>query len=48
MRCEQWLRRFENVVVAKDFTDDVCIKAMVLHYAGEAVFELCDAVRACR
>ena len=30
--------------MTKDLTDDVCIKAMMLHYAGEAVFELCVAV----
>ena len=41
----QWeLRRFVNVIVAKDLTDSVRIKAMMLHYAGEAEFKLRDAV----
>ena len=39
-RWEQWLRRFEKFIVRYDER----IKAMMLHYAGEAVFELYDAV----
>ena len=38
------MRRFKNGIVAKDPTDDVRIKPMLPHYAGEAVFELCDAI----
>ena len=34
------MRPFENYVVAKNIQHDKRMKAMLLHYAGEAVFEL--------
>ena len=43
-RWERWLRRFHNFVVAKDIVDDKRVKAMMLQYAGEAVFELSEFV----
>ena len=41
-RWENWVRRFENYIVAKNIQNDKRMKAMLLHYAGEAVFELSD------
>ncbi len=43
-RWESWVRRFENYIVAKNIQNDKRFKAMLLHYAGEAVFELSDVV----
>ena len=43
-RWERWLRRFDNFVVARDIVTDARQKAMLLHYAGEAVFDLSEAV----
>ena len=43
-RWERWLRRFGNFVVARDIVTDARQKAMLLHYAGEAVFDLSEAV----
>ena len=43
-RWESWVRRFENYIVAKNIQNDKRMKAMLLHYAGEAVFELSDVV----
>ena len=43
-RWERWARRFENFVVAKDIHSDTIMRAMLLHYAGEAVFELSETV----
>lgn len=43
-RWERWIRRFDNFVVARDIDDDRRKKAMLLHYAGEAVFELSESV----
>ena len=43
-RWERWLRRFDNFVVARDIATDARQKAMLLHYAGEAVFNLSEAV----
>ena len=43
-RWENWVRRFENYVVAKNIQNDKRIKAMLLHCAGEDVFELSDVV----
>ena len=43
-RWESWVRRFENYIVAKNIQNDKRIKAMLLHYAGEAVFEPSDVV----
>ena len=36
-RWEQYIRRFENLLVAVDVTDDARKKALLLHYAGEKV-----------
>ena len=43
-RWERWLRRFDNFVMARDIATDARQKAMRLHYAGEAVFDLSEAV----
>ena len=43
-RWERWLRRFDNFVMARDIATDARQKAMLLHYAGEAVFDLSEAV----
>ena len=43
-RWERWLRRFDNFVVARDIVTDARQKAMLLQYAGEAVFDLSEAV----
>ena len=43
-RWERWLRRFDNFVVAKGIDNDTRIKAMMLHHAGETVFELSESV----
>ena len=39
-RWERWVRRFDNFVVAKGINNDTRIKAMMLHHAGDTVFEL--------
>ncbi len=44
VRWERWLRRFDNFVVARDIATNARQKAMLLHYAGEAVFDLSEAV----
>ena len=38
------MRRFDNFVVAKGINNDTRIKAMMLHHAGETVFELSESV----
>ena len=43
-RWERWVRRFDNFVVAKGITTDTRMKAMMLHHAGETVFELSESV----
>ena len=43
-RWERWVRRFANFVVAKGINNDARIKAMMLHHAGETVFELSESV----
>ena len=40
----RWVRRFYNFVVAKGITDDTRKKAMMLHHAGETIFELSESV----
>ena len=35
---------FDNFVVAKGINNDTRIKAMMLHHAGETVFELSESV----
>ena len=42
-RWKRWQRRFDNFVVARDIATDARQKAMLLHYAGEAVFDLSEA-----
>ena len=43
-RWDRWLKRFNNFVVAKDITDDKRKQAMLLHYGGEEVFEIHEAL----
>ena len=43
-RWERWVRRFDNFVVAKGINNDTRITAMMLHHAGETVFELSESV----
>ena len=43
-RWERWVRRFDNFVLAKDIDDNNRKKAMLLHYAGEEVFDLSEAI----
>ena len=43
-RWDRWVRRFDNFVVAKGINNDTRIKAMMLHHAGETVFELSESV----
>ena len=38
------MRRFYNFVLAKGLNDDTRIKALMLHHAGETVFELSESV----
>lgn len=44
IRWERWLARLDNFLVAKNITVDKRQKAMLLHYAGESVFEISEAV----
>ena len=43
-RWERWLRRFDNFILAKDIDNDTRCKAMLLHYAGEPVFDLSESI----
>lgn len=43
-RWERWLKRFTNYTVAKDITDERRMKAILLHYVGEEVFELAESL----
>ena len=43
-RWDSWVRGFDNYIVAKNIQNDKIIKSMLLHYVGEAVFELSDVV----
>ena len=43
-RWDRWLKRLENFVQAKGITDEDRKKAMLLHFAGEEVFELSDSL----
>ena len=38
------MRRFDNFVLAEGLTDDTRIQAMMLHHAGETVFEMTESV----
>ena len=44
VRREPWLRRSDNFVVAIDIATNARQTAMLLHCAGEAVFDLSEAV----
>ena len=43
-RWTKWLSRFNNYLVAADVTDPARKKALLLHYAGEAVQDIYDAL----
>ena len=43
-RWERWVRRFDNFLVAKNIDDMDRAKALLLHYAGEDVFDLSEAL----
>ena len=43
-RRERWLARLENFLVVKDVTNGKRQKAMLLHYSGDAVFEISESV----
>ncbi|KAK6186734.1 hypothetical protein SNE40_006012 [Patella caerulea] len=43
-RWEKWARRFDNFLIAKDVKTDARKKAMLLHLAGEEVFDLSESV----
>jgi hypothetical protein len=43
-RWEKWVSRLENFILAKGITSDNRKKGMLLHYAGEDVFELSDSL----
>ena len=43
-RWEKWVKRFDNFLVAKNVTITGQKKAMLLHYAGEEVFELSESI----
>ena len=38
------MRRFDNFILAKDIDNDARCKAMLLHYAGEPVFDLSESI----
>ena len=42
---ERWLNRFENFLVALNITAEGQKKAMLLHYAGEDVYDIYDTYR---
>ncbi len=44
-RWERWLNRFENFLIALNITTDVRKKALLLHYAGEGVYEVYETLR---
>ena len=43
-RWERYLKRFDNFVVAKGITHDARKKCLLLHVAGEYVFDVADAL----
>ena len=43
-RWDRWLKRFNNFVVAKNIEEDKRKQAMLLHYGGEEVFEIHEAL----
>ena len=44
-RWEKWLDRFENYLVAMDITDGKRQKALLLHFAGESVFQTYESLQ---
>ena len=44
MRWKRWLDRFENLIIALNVTDNARKKALLLHMAGEAVYEIYDGL----
>lgn len=43
-RWKKWLSRFQNLLVAMNVTDKKRQRALLLHYAGEAVNEIFDTL----
>jgi hypothetical protein len=43
-RWKRWSDRFENLIVAMNVTDQARKKALLLHLAGEAVFEIFEGL----
>ena len=43
-RWERWLKRFTNYTVGKNITHASRQKAILLHYAGEDVFDLAESL----
>jgi hypothetical protein len=44
VRWECWLKRFQNFLVAKGIDNAAQQHAMLLHYGGEEVFEIAEAL----
>ena len=44
LRWDRWLARFENYLCAVNITNDARCKAMLLHHAGEKVFEIYETI----
>ena len=42
---EKWLNRFENFLIALNVNNDARKKALLLHYAGEAVYDIYDTLQ---
>ena len=40
LRWEKWLNRFDNFMIAADITDYGRMKALLIHYAGEEVYDI--------
>ncbi len=43
---EKWLNRFENFLTALNVTNDARKKALLLHDAGETVYDVYDTLQA--
>ena len=43
-RWERWIQRLGNYLIVKDVQNDARQRAMLLHYAGEDVFDLAESV----
>ena len=42
---EKWLNRVENFLTAINVSNDVRKKALLLHYAGEGVYDIYDTLK---